>query len=380
LNNNEILYHLIANSLQHKKYTFESPDELELTKIIFENGLVGLTFNSIDKTSFKLQKYYQMLEQAFGSFVSKDVQQQAIIEQIKNIFNEHEIKHVFLKGAHLKELYPESYMRGMGDMDVIVPLDVFESAKNILVVNGFKFKSATKHHHVFESIDGNFIELHQSITSSNEYENEELLKTVWDHVYLDNQYTYKLEPAFEYVYLLTHLIRHIRTSGVGIRSLLDMKIYYDAYKSIIDEKSLNSYLETYKLNNFNDRVVRLNKIFTNEIKPEYRDLEVIAYIMNSGIHGSGSKHDPYLTKRAHEQSRLKKSKFRFVLGEVFPARNRIQETYPYLKKHPWLLPWAWFVRGFKQLFKIKNTKKRLRSVSSDEKIDSVKDVYDYLGI
>jgi len=371
---------LIANSLQHKKYTFESPDELELTKIIFENGLVGLTFNSIDKTSFKLQKYYQMLAQAFGSFVSKDVQQQAITEQIKNIFNEHEIKHVFLKGSHLKALYPESYMRGMGDMDVIVPIDVFESAKNILVLAGFKFKSATKHHHVFESIDGNFIELHQSITSSNEYENEELLKTIWDHVYLDNQYTYKLEPAFEYVYLLTHLIRHIRTSGVGIRSLLDMKIYYDAYKSHIDDTSLNTYLETYKLNNFNDRVIRLNKIFTNEVKPEYRDLEVIAYIMNSGIHGSGSKHDPYLTKRAHEQSRLKKSKFRYVLGEVFPASSRIEEAYPYLKKHPWLLPWAWFVRLFKQLFKIKNTKKRIRSVSSDEKIDSVKDVYDYLGI
>ena len=52
----------------------------------------------------------------------------------------------------------------------------------------------------------------QSITSSNEYENEALkLKNVWDHVYKDSSYTYKLEPALSMFTFNTFLIRHIRT-------------------------------------------------------------------------------------------------------------------------------------------------------------------------
>nr|WIF88130.1 hypothetical protein QOL21_06560 [Acholeplasma laidlawii] len=68
------------------------------------------------------------------------------------------------------------------------------------------------------------------------------------------------------------------------------------------------------------------------------------------------------------------------MSEVFPSKDRIKESYPYLKKHPWLLPWAWFVRILKQVFKVKNTKKRLKSISNDAEVDSVKSVYDYLGI
>src|SRR5690606_13142374 len=113
-----------------------------------------------------------------------------------------------------KQLYPETYMRGMGDIDCVVPKLDFDKAKKNLIDAGYTFKSATSHHHVFDTIDGNYIELHQIIISSNEYENEVLLSQLWENVYLDYGFTHKLKPEFEYVYLLAHLIRHIRTSGV----------------------------------------------------------------------------------------------------------------------------------------------------------------------
>ena len=53
---NELLYHLIDLSFKRKTDKFDSRDELELTKIIFENGLVGLLFETIDKSSFKTYK------------------------------------------------------------------------------------------------------------------------------------------------------------------------------------------------------------------------------------------------------------------------------------------------------------------------------------
>ena len=49
----------------------------------------------------------------------------------------------------------------------------------------------------------------------------------------------------------------------------------------------------------------------------------------------GLKHDMYLTKRTHEQTRLKKQGLDFFLSEVFPSKDRIKEThYPLLKKTP----------------------------------------------
>lgn len=376
----KILFSLIASSFKHNKITFECDNELELTRNIIENGLVGLLFQSMDKSSFKVPKYHQMLSDAFGAFVSKDIQQMNLIDQIKTIFNEHQIKHIFLKGSHLKMLYPESYMRGMGDIDVLVLKQDFKKAQDALKQNQFKYVSATSHHHGFESIEGIDVELHQSIISSNEYENEAFLKDVWLHTTQLDKFTYGLKPEFEYVYLLTHLIRHIRTSGVGIRSLLDMYVFYESKKNLIDETLLNRYLIENNLDKFNTKVKHLNQIFLIEVKPSELDLVIIDYIRFSGIHGKGLKHDMYLTKRTHEQTRLKKSKLGFFLSEVFPSKDRIKESYPYLKKHPWLLPWAWFVRILKQVFKVKNTKKRLKSISNDDEVDSVKGVYDYLGI
>ncbi|WP_025724435.1 nucleotidyltransferase domain-containing protein [Acholeplasma granularum] len=380
MNNNEIIFNLIDHALKEEVFKFKSEDELKLTQKIFENGLVGLLYNSIDTDSFILPKYNQMLKHAFGSFVAKDTQQQLIIETLKDIFNENKIPHIFLKGSHLKSLYPKSYMRGMGDIDILVPLELFEKAKKVLLNANFKFKSATSHHHVYESDDLNQIELHQSITSSNEYENENFLKEIWNHARIDIEYTYKIEPAYEYVYLLTHLIRHIRTSGVGIRSILDIDIFYNAYEEWINKEKLDKYLKDENLYDFHLKVIHLNNIFTNKIKPTVEDELIIDYIMDSGIHGLGQKHDQYLTKRTHEQTRLKKSKFRFFLNEVFPSKERIKESYPYLKKHPYLLSWAWFVRILKQVFKVKNTKNRLKSISNDSEVNSVKSVYDYLGI
>ena len=87
------------------------------------------------------------------------------------------------------------------------------------------------------------------------------LKDVWLHTTQLDKFTYGLKPEFEYVYLLTHLIRHIRTSGVGIRSLLDMYVFYESKKNLIDETLLNRYLIENNLDKFNTKVKHLNQIF-----------------------------------------------------------------------------------------------------------------------
>ena len=142
MDNKQITFKLIEASLKREKVLFETDDENGLLKILFENGLIGLVFNSIDKNSFKEPKHYQKLKEIFGQFVSKDIQQLALLESLKKLFSDNKIDHIFLKGAHLKFLYPETYMRGMGDIDLLVRKEQFEEAMKILESNGYKFSSA----------------------------------------------------------------------------------------------------------------------------------------------------------------------------------------------------------------------------------------------
>src|SRR5690606_25171099 len=115
-------------------------------------------------------------------------------------------------------------------------------------------------------------------------------------------YEYQLIPEFEYTYLLLHLARHMRTSGVGIRSLLDINIYLNQFNDL-DSKLTNDFLTKTNIVIFEEKVKQINKVFTNQIDLDKDLEEVIDYIMKSGIHGNGSEHDFYLSKRAFVKTR-----------------------------------------------------------------------------
>lgn len=58
--------------------------------------------------------------------------------------------------------------------------------------------------------------------------------------------------------MFIYFIRYIRILGVGIRSLLDMYVFYESNKNLIDEILLNCYLIENNLDKFNIKVKYLN--------------------------------------------------------------------------------------------------------------------------
>ncbi|MFA5692419.1 MAG: nucleotidyltransferase family protein [Acholeplasmataceae bacterium] len=376
-----ILFKLIEKSFKEEKYLFKSTNENELFRLIYENGLTGLVFNYIDENSFANKKIYNKLKNINYNFIMTDIRQENNINIINESFNQNKIKHIFLKGSHLKKLYPKPHMRGMGDIDVLVSKNDFNKSIDILKGLGYKLTSATSHHHVFESIDKETIELHQNITSIVEYDNKDFLKNAWDYANLDNDCLYKFELEFEYIYLLTHLVRHLRTSGIGLRSILDIYVFLNKYEKNLNKELLNQMLVETNLLTFSEKLKKINNIILgNELSTE-EDMLGINYIISSGIHGKGLDHDYYIVKKTFETKRNKKGKFRFYLGEIFPSKLRIEESYPYLKKYPFLLPWAWFVRILKQIFKKpKDTKERIRSIKTSDKEEDLKKVFEYFNI
>lgn len=66
-------------------------------------------------------------------------------------------------------------------------------------------------------------------------------------------------------------------------------------------------------------------------------------ILDAGVFGGSTmerRHSGNITIQA-----AKSGKKKSVLSAVFPSADSLKGRYPYLRRHPWLLPAAWFSRG-----------------------------------
>ncbi len=375
MNLNE-LFKLIECGLNEKPFDHVFTDEKETTKALIENGLVGITYPMMSEKNFKDSKWYLVLKKAFGAYIYKDLQQDGHIKGIKSAFNQHGIDHIFLKGSRLKHLYPSTYMRAMGDIDIIVRKNDFEKAIHELSALDYKQVGAITHHHSFLGVDDSEIELHQSLVSDFDWTQGILLNRVWDVSKSIHQHQFQMEPEFEYTYLLLHLYRHLKQTGIGLRSLLDLYIFKQ--NNTFDDKKLNDYLVETNMLKFDRNVTHMNQIIVNQKPMNKTEQKMIEYIIKSGIHGKGSDYDYFLPRRVSAQEDKGVSKVRYFFGQLFPSRKHLQETYPYLKKHGYLLPWAWFVRVLKLLFRNpKSIKARVHAIKDDQMVDETIEVFDY---
>lgn len=69
--------------------------------------------------------------------------------ELENLFSSARIKHIFLKGADVAQLYPSEDMREMADIDVYADLDSHEKIKEVLTQAGYSFEGHKGHHDVF---------------------------------------------------------------------------------------------------------------------------------------------------------------------------------------------------------------------------------------
>ena len=72
----------------------------------------------------------------------------------------------------------------------------------------------------------------------------------WAQVIHIKEDRYQFNPTYEIVYLLYHLAKHLDTSGIGLRSMLDIGIYLNANKEKINKEELLSYLKSCRYDNF----------------------------------------------------------------------------------------------------------------------------------
>ncbi|MBP7102847.1 MAG: nucleotidyltransferase family protein [Bacteroidales bacterium] len=166
------------------------------------------------------------------------------LENLASFYTPYGIKILLLKGIGLSRLYPIPSHREGGDIDIYLFGD-FEKGNRLMEERGIKVyqgKSISPKHSIFY-YHGIPIENHQFFLSFNDvFRKNKFLEIALkeeakiehcESFVIGNQEVFLPSPAFNAIYVSSHLCTHLIGSGLAIRHLIDWTLFLNTnYESI----------------------------------------------------------------------------------------------------------------------------------------------------
>jgi hypothetical protein len=259
----------------------------------------------------------------------------------------------------------------------------------------FVNSSNSFNHDTFEKGIDVVVEIHPKLDSEFSDKYDALFLDTWANTVVSNGVEYQFRPEYELVYLLYHLAKHFSSSGVGLRSVLDIGVYLSRLGDSLQLETLRQLLEATKLTLFYHNMVLVNEhlfgyhLASYHLSQEPLDQDFLErlteYLAISGVHGKGVSFNTYLAGMAGQSigsKSAKQGKLAFTMKLIFPSRKDMKSTYHYLEKAGFLLPIAWISRWFRLVFK--QTKRSLRNLKrlkvDDSSVGDTADLYRKLGL
>lgn len=276
--------------------------------------------------------------------IKKDVVQMNTLREILELFEREKIDCLPLKGCLLKEYYQHTFLRYMGDIDILIKEEDMTRATKLLENMDFIKKGNSYNHLALEKKPYLEVELHRKLLPYNS-EGSHFFDDIWNRVVLveKSKHTYKMSQEDFLSFMLFHLHKHYSGSGMGLRSFLDVYIYLNKHPNLNVEKVLDQ-AETVGLrSDFEDYMGFSQKIFNFE-KLDDKYCAMKEKVKNSGVFGSS------LIRAKNDLDKHKRSLFITFFSKIFPPKDFMIQSFPILKKHIYLLPLFYVVKFFRIVF------------------------------
>lgn len=296
--------------------------------------------------------------------------------RIQSVLEEGKIPHIPLKGAVLRSLYPQAWMRTGCDLDILVHPEDLDTAKTLLVEKlGFQADERKNFHDLpLTSPGGIFLELHFSLLEGVE-SLDKVLSRAWDYANpAENGFVYLFENEFFFFHQIAHAAYHFLSGGCGIRPFLDL--FFLQEKTPPDPSRLFPLLEEADLLLFYENAMRLSRVWFGEEKHTQTTLKMEEYLLGGGVFGTVEN------KVAMESA--EKGKGKRLWERIFMPYEKLKTYYTVLERHPVLTPFYQVARWFRILF----GKERRRAAAewketlslSREKEESLRTLREDLGL
>ena len=251
------------------------------------------------------------------------------LTRIGETLRQADIPFVPLKGAVVRDLYPQTWMRVSADIDLLVHEEDLPRATEALAKE-LSYQVGHKSHHdvTLTAPSGQTLELHYNLHVESE-RLDAVLDTVWTHTVTEGS-AVRLTPEFQIFYGLAHLAYHFSHAGSGVRPFVDLWLLRT--KTDYDEAAVRALCDESGLDRFYDASCRLTRRwFTGDDTPDDLLDEMQEYCFSGGIFGT--------QKQAETAARRGKGKRQYLLRRVFMPRDSMEKLYPQLKEHPYRLPY-----------------------------------------
>lgn len=357
----EYFIHLLSSFLNGEKP--DSPKDIdwkELYKLANIHSLTAIVTNQImllsdeDKPDINTLKVFK---QQLGYVLISYNEKVNLISDIRNVFNNNQIPFIFVKGTHLRNLYPVKELRTSGDIDVYVNDCDFPKCRQLLIDLDYMLEIDNANICEYK-IGKESIELHAVSDYDHKY-----FSNIFEHSEKVSDYEYELNLEEHLLFVLMHIAKHMSSYGAGVRMFMDV----DVIIRHIDHFDYHSFIKKCAENNlavFAKTVFSLCSFWFNTPVPYEHDFSIdnsfntnfVSSVIDGGSFGYEQRHtgDYYINKAISDGSKVNLlTKIKAILKMFFPSPDRLKNEFSYCKKCPVLLPAAWlhkiligiFVRG-----------------------------------
>lgn len=318
---------------------------------------------------------YQKLKKSYQTAAFRDIKQEEMRAILRQKFQEVQIDFMFLKGAHLKALYPAPELRFMVDMDTLVRAEDIARAKEILLSLGFQLKTDNGKDIIFLKPPFLTVELHRSL-----FQEENAMYAYFANVWArakkgENACEYEMTDDDLYVYTLAHLAEHYLEAGSCFRPLMDLYLLEAKRKDTLDFDYIRAQFSALGIEKFAENIRRLAKaMFAGA---PYDD--TLTMMENYIVLGPPVKDAAAAAIAASSSSSRTSRLFR----TAFPPYKNMVQRYPVLKKVPILLPFLWIWRLLSYAFtkdeRIKRKRERLKN-ENRKSTDTLQQIFEKSGL
>ncbi len=388
----EYLLHLLGAWLREEEP--EAPGELDWQKMLKLAGIHSLTgvlgYMSMRWPMCPEEQLGKMLRHVclntIAAFNRRGVQGDMLLQQL----GQAGIEHIVTKGFVLREYYPVPELRSYGDIDLVIhPADRQRCHE---LMKGLGFRTETDWEPVYSYRRGEeYYEFHTRIMEvdvSDKADYRGYFDDVWSHVAQKNGKTLQLTPEYHFLYLITHLAKHLVGSGAGLRMYLDLAAFIRHFGNTLDWAAVRRELETLRLWPFANMALTLvQRGFRVESPLELDPVEkktwdtFLKLTLDGGVFGKAGM-DSGTNALKTQQRRGKTSRVRTVTKRLFPPAKTIESRYTYLREKPWLLPVAWAHRLILTRDTWRQHTKEAQSIMTADldTVEQIKALYRQLGL
>jgi hypothetical protein len=364
----QLLRSLLCSHILNKECGEKFPDSLtqedweQLYSLSNAHDLAHLTAHALLKSGLLPQndvsdKFQRKLFQAVHRFEKMDYE----LKRICKTLEEAGIDHVPLKGAVVREYYPEPWMRSSCDIDILIHETDLDTAERALTEKlNYKKKVMVKYHDIsLFSPSGVHLELHYSIREHFDGM-DSVLGTVWNHVSLcpDKKHMYRQTPEFLLFHIIAHMAYHFQAGGCGIKPFIDLYLLRQSLN--YNEDALTELCTTGKLTQFYQNALTLTNVWFGDASHTPITALMENFILHGGTYGTVSNRSAVEKNRAG-------STVNQICKRIFMPRDMMEIRYPILRMHPILLPFCHVCRWFSLL----SGKKISKSIHELQTIQSV---------